>query len=67
MTTVTKAKVNPKHEKEILHEAVSNLKKFMEDYKKERKADWKLFKDKFNADMTYLKKSIKGLSPGKKK
>jgi hypothetical protein len=71
MTTAAKAKVttkvNPKHDKKILLDAVSALKKTMTAYKKERKADWKLFKVKFAEDMDNIKKSLKIMTAGHKK
>jgi hypothetical protein len=65
--TTAKAKATPKQDKEILMEAVSALNKCLNDYKKERKADWKLFKIKFNADMDTVQKSLKVIAANHKK
>ena len=67
MTTIVRAKVNPIEDKDNLINAVSELKKSMKNYKKERKTDWKLFKTKFNEDMDNIKKSLKIMTSVKKK
>lgn len=38
-----------------LHKDISSLKKFMSDYKAERKTAWKSFKNKINDDIKRLK------------
>jgi phage pi2 protein 07 len=46
----------------ILLKEISFLEKSMEDYKLERKASWKLFKNKMKADLNQIKKSISELT-----
>ncbi len=58
----TELKENWKEEKAVLCEAISTLKKCMTDYKKERKSEWKSFKNKFNDDMDKIEKSLKKLN-----
>ena len=40
-----------------LHREISSLKKFMTDYKADRKANWKEFKNKMNDDIDRIHKS----------
>lgn len=57
----TKVRVNLEEDKEILRNAVKALKKSMDEHKKERKADWTVFKSKFKKDMDSINKSLKVL------
>jgi hypothetical protein len=57
--TNAKVKVNLQEDKEILLDAISALKKSMAAHKKERKAEWMLFKNKFKKDMENIKKTLK--------
>ena len=57
----------PLKEKKVkLQEEISFLKKTITDYKAERKAHWKLFKNKVNEDIGKLKKTVDEL-PGRSK
>ena len=56
-----------KEDKANLRNAISSLKKSMTDYKKERKSEWKSFKNKFNDDMDNIEKSLEKLKTLHKK
>ena len=60
-------KTELKKDKKKLHEEMSSLKKFMVDYKTERKATWRLFKNKMNNDLRRIGKSLDELSISNKK
>jgi hypothetical protein len=62
MDITTKFKKNWKEDKENLHNEISSLKKYMLDYKLERKSEWRLFKIKFNEDMDKVAESLKNLT-----
>ena len=53
-----KLKDNSKKEKSTHHKELSSLKKLLNDYKAERKANWKSFKRKMNDDIGKVEKSI---------
>lgn len=69
ITTALKVnqKVAQKENKDTLDKSIISLKKRMKVYKVRRKADWKLFKNKFNEDLDKIEKSLKELTPCKKK
>ena len=53
-----KLKDNSKKEKSTHHKELSSLKKLLNDYKAERKANWKSFKRKMKDDIGKVEKSI---------
>jgi len=65
MANKTKAKEIMKLEKSQLHKEIETLKKNLEDYKVERKANWKAFKNKINEDIDKVKKLISKFSSKK--
>jgi septal ring factor EnvC (AmiA/AmiB activator) len=67
MSTITEDKAILKKEKSKLEKEISSLKKVMSDYKVERKANWKTFKNKMNDDIEKIEKSIGKLTNHKKK
>jgi hypothetical protein len=67
VTRVKKVQTDLLEDKAILMNAVSELKKSLSDHKKERRAEWKVFKVKFNEDLKNIKKTLKMMSPAKKK
>jgi uncharacterized FlgJ-related protein len=64
MSTITAKKTILKKEKLNPEEEISSLKKAMNDYKVERKANWKAFKNKMNDDIDKIEKSL-GISTKK--
>jgi hypothetical protein len=56
--TAPKEKVIMKKEKLDYEKEIKSLKKVMSDYKVDRKANWKSFKNKMNEDIDKLKKSL---------
>ncbi len=58
---------NWKEEKGKLRNEISSLKKEMNDYKKERKAEWILLKNKFKEDINRLEHLLDNLSALHKK
>ena len=58
----TKEKETSKKEKTKLHKELSSLNKLLCDYKVERKANWKSFKNKINDDIDKIEKSINKLA-----
>ena len=67
MSTRTEEKTILKKEKSNLENEISSLKKVMSDYKVERKADWKTFKNKMSDDIDTIEKSLGKLTNHKKK
>ena len=67
MSTTTEEKAIMKKEKSIHENEISSLKKVMSDYKVERKANWKTFKNKINDDIDKIEKSLGKLTTKKKK
>jgi hypothetical protein len=67
MPATTKEKVILKKEKSNHEKEISSLKKVMSDYKVERKANWKTFKNKMNDDIEKIEKSLSMLPTNKKK
>lgn len=67
MSTTTEEKTIMKKEKSIHENEISSLKKVMSDYKIERKANWKTFKNKINDDIDKIEKSLGKLTTKKKK
>ena len=67
MALATEVKENWKKDKVILHNAISSLKKSMDDFKAGRKSEWKTFKNKFNDEMDQLEESLKKLTALHKK
>jgi hypothetical protein len=63
----TKAKETSKEEKTKLHKELSSLNKLLSDYKVERKANWKSFKNKMNNDIDKIEKSINKMAAPSKK
>ena len=67
MSTKAEAKEILKKEKTKLHKELSSLNKLLSDYKVERKANWKSFKNKMNNDIDKIEKLInKRATPSKK-
>jgi hypothetical protein len=58
MSTATKEKTTLKKEKLNHEKEITSLKKVMNDYKVERKANWKTFKKKMNDDIDKIEKSL---------
>ena len=58
MSNKTEMKAILKNEKTKLHEEISSAKKCLSDYKAERKADWKEFKNKMNDNIDKIEKSM---------
>ncbi len=67
MSTRTEEKTILKKEKSNLENEISSLKKVMSDYKVERKADWKTFKNKMSDDIDTIEKSLGKLTNHKNK
>ncbi|CAN5429572.1 hypothetical protein BH09BAC3_BH09BAC3_06870 [soil metagenome] len=65
MSSKTIMKKNLKNEKAKLHEQLSSLKKTIGDFKVERKANWKAFKNSVKDDVNRIKRSIDKLSTQK--
>ena len=66
MTITTLLKENWVEDKDKLQKSIALLKSEIADYKKERKSNWKLFKDKFHGDLDKLEKSMKELKIARK-
>ena len=65
LTTELKA---PLHAEKTNHSnEISDLKKMLSDYKIERKADWKTFKNKMNNEIDKIEKSLGKLNKQDKK
>ena len=62
-----KLKDNYKNEKSNYHKELSSLKKLLSEYKVERKADWKSFKNKMKNSIGKIEKSMNNLSSPVKK
>jgi hypothetical protein len=58
MAITTLLKENWKEEKEALQKSILLLKKEVAEYKKERKSSWKIFKTKFQKELTNVEKSL---------
>ena len=67
MSTTTEEKTTLKKRKTTLEKEISSLKKVMSNYKVERKANWKTFKNKMNDDIDKVEKSILKLAVPYKK
>ena len=67
MSNKTEMKTILKNEKTKLHGEISSAKKSLSDYKAERKADWKEFKNKMNDNIDKIEKSVDELTSRKKK
>ncbi|HAQ21403.1 MAG TPA: hypothetical protein DCR40_19565 [Prolixibacteraceae bacterium] len=65
--TSTSLHENWKEEKEDLRNEIVSLQKEFAKFKKERKSEWKLFKDKFKNDLENIEKSLKNLKALHKK
>ncbi|CAN5511065.1 hypothetical protein BH10BAC4_BH10BAC4_23490 [soil metagenome] len=65
MSSKTIAKKNLKKERVRLHKKLSSLKKAISNFKVERKANWKAFKNAMKDDVSKIKKSIDKLSASK--
>ena len=62
-----KLKDDSKNEKSNYYKELSSLKKLLSDYKVERKADWKSFKNKMKNSIGKIEKSMNNLSSPVKK
>ena len=62
-----KLKDDSKNEKSNYHKELSSLKKLLSEYKVERKADWKSFKNKMKNSIGKIEKSMNNLSSPVKK
>ena len=62
-----KLKDDSKKKKSNHHKELSSLKKLLGDYKVERKADWKSFKNKMKISIGKIEKVMNKLSPPVKK
>ena len=62
MSTKNVIRKNLKVERAKLHEKLSSLKTMISDFKVERKANWKVFKNAMKDEVSQLKKSIHKLS-----
>ena len=62
MSSKTVRKENLKKERAKLYEKLSSLKTMISDFKVERKANWKVFKNAIKDEVSQLKKSIHKLS-----
>ena len=62
MSNKTELKDALKNDKNKLREEMTSLKKFMTDYKIERKAAWKLFKNKMKNDLGRIGRSLDELT-----
>lgn len=58
MAITTRLKQTWKEDRAKLNTAISSLKINMNDFKTQRKSEWKSFKMKFNNDMDKLEKSL---------
>ncbi|MEO6357715.1 MAG: hypothetical protein ABIU77_14680 [Ferruginibacter sp.] len=67
MVRKAKLKNDSKKKKSSHHKELSSLKKLLSDYKVERKANWKSFKNKMNDNIDKIEKSINKLATGVKK
>lgn len=67
MSATTEEKTILKREKSNHEKEITSLKKVMRDYRVERKANWKTFKNKMKADIDKIEKSIGELTKKKKK
>ncbi len=59
METTTEIKKTSKKDKSKLRKEITSLKKALNDYKLERRSNWKSFKNKMNNDISQLKKLSK--------
>lgn len=67
MTTTKDVNENGKEGNENLHDAISSFKKFIADYKKEKKSEWKLLNKEFRNEMDKIEKTLqKMVAPLKK-
>lgn len=62
-----KLKDDSKNEKSNYYKELSSLKKLLSEYKVERKADWKSFKNKMKNSIGKIEKSMNNLSSPVKK
>jgi hypothetical protein len=67
MTITTLLKESWKEDKIKLQKSLSLFKKEMDDYKEERKSNWKFFKTKFDSDLYKLNQSLKIAKAKRKK
>ena len=67
MSLTTGLKINLKEEKTKNFQELSDLKKMLSDYKIERKANWKTFKNKLNNEIDRIEKSLGKLKNQNKK
>ena len=67
MSNKTEMKAILKNEKTKFHKEISSAKKSLSNYKAERKADWKEFKNKMNDNINKIEKSVDELTSRKKK
>lgn len=67
MATAVVIKKNLKEGEVNLQNEIASLKKYISDYKIERKLTWKLFKTKINDDLDKVEKSLKKLTLMQKK
>ncbi len=67
MSSKTEFKKNLKKEKVKFHKEISSLRKTLSDYKLERKANWKSFKNKMNDDIRKIEKPVDKLTSHNKK
>ena len=65
--TTTSSEETWKEEKRKLRNEIAPLKKEMNDYKKERKSEWKIFKNKFHDEMDKIEKALENLTALHKK
>jgi len=67
MTTTKDVKESGLEGNENLHDAISSFKKFITDYKTEKKAEWKLLNKEFRNEMDKIEKTLhKMVAPLKK-
>jgi hypothetical protein len=50
---------NLKEDKEILHHAITSMKKSINDFQDEKKLEWKLFKNKMNDEIIKIQKNLR--------
>lgn len=60
--TTTSPEETWKEEKRKLRNEIASLKKEMNEYKKERKSEWKIFKNKFHDEMDKIEKALENLT-----
>jgi len=66
MTITTSVKESWKEDNAELQKSILSLKKEVAEYKKERKSNWKLFKNKIRDDLDKLEKSLKAAKAKRK-